>query len=318
MKIRRWIRQVFRGWVPVEPLTSKKWLKNKLRLLGLSIIATSVITLGILSLVSSPLTAIPPPTFTGEYDPGVSIGDYVTYGNFVCNKGHSSGRFCINYLAFKKMEVIGVSGKEVTFLYTEQLKNGSSTWRSGLNSTWDVEKFDWGIDELFKTGIDFEQIIAANLTEGNCILKTSESAHSEWSRYHSLETEARTYLGCDRNVVVHSWLHREGVYPAETRRRTDVVYDQLSGIRLEIEILAWDGVGYGDLLQGFSVVETNIFSAPNGSLSWFQNTMAEIPIAVLYAATGSITVAIFVGIGMVLRRKRSRGGENDNEQQVYS
>ena len=313
MNIRNWLRRVFRGWVPVEPITSKNWIKNKLRLLGLSVIATSVITLGILSIVSSPLTAIPPPVFTGEYNPGVNVGDYVTYGNFVCNVGHPSGHFCINDLAFKKMEVIAVSGKEVTFLYNEQFKNGSATWRDGLTSTWDVEKFAWGIDDIYNTGTDFQQIVAANLTDGSCILNCSESGYAAWSARNSLETDVRTYLGCDRNVVVYSRLFTEGVYPAETRRRGDVVYDQLSGIRLETRKLAWDGTGYGDLLQGFSVVETNIFSAPNGSLSWFQNTMAGIPTVVLYATTVLIMIAIFVVLGIIFRRKRSRGGENDIE-----
>ena len=312
MKIRRWFKQVFRGWVPEEPLTSKNWSKNKLRLLGLSVIATSVITIGILSLVSSPLTAIPPPIFTGEYDPGVSVGDYVTYGNFVCNRQHPKDHFCIKDLAFKKMEVIAVSGKEVTFLYTEQFKNGSATWRNGLTSTWDVEKFAWGIDED-ELSIDFEQLIAANLTDESCILKTSESGYSDWSRRHSLENDVRTYLGNDRNVVVYSWLFSQGVYTALTRLRANTVYDQLSGIRLEVEILAWDGTDYGDLLQGFSVVETNLFSAPKGSSSWFSEIMAEPPTVALYAITGSIIIAVFVAVGVILRKRRFRGGEKDAE-----
>ena len=313
MKIRRWFREVFRGWVPTEPLKSKHWLKNKTRLLGLSVIVVSMVTIGVLSLVSSPLTAIPPPIFTGEYDTGVSIGDYVTYGNFVCNKYHPKGHFCINDLAFKKMEVIAISGKEVAFLYTEQFKNGSATWRNGLTSTWDVEKSAWGIDD-YNTGIDFEQIIASNLTDGNCILKTSESGYSAWSQRHSLETEVRTYLGCDRNVVVHSWFHSAGVYTARKRVRTDTVYDQLSGIRLETKKLAWDGTDYSDLLQGFSVVETNIFAAPNGSSSWFSEIMTETPTVALYAITGSIIIAIFVAVGVILGKRRLRGGEKDAEE----
>ena len=316
MKIRRWLRQVFRGWVPVEPLKSKHWLKNKLRFLGLSVIATSVIVLGILSLVSSPLTAIPPPIFTGEYDPGVSEGDYVVYGNFVCNKGHGSEYLCINNLAFKKMEVIEVSGKEVTFLYTEQLKKGSATWRDGLTLAWNVEKFDFSDDTDYDLYVlDWEQIVAANLTDGFCRRSGCDKPDCK----NGVETEVRTYLGVDRNVVVSSHQYAEGGYIVKRFRRNSY-YDQLSGIRLEVEILAWDhdSESYKDLLQGYSVVETNIFSASNVSFSWFSEIMTKPPTVALYAITGSIIVAIFVGIGIILRRKRSRGGENDNAQQVYS
>jgi hypothetical protein len=313
MKIKRWFSRVLRGWVPAEPQTSKHWLKNKTRLLGLSVRVASMVTIGVLSLVSSPLTAIPPPIFIGEYDPGVSIGDYVTYGNFVCNVGHPSGHFCINDLAFKKMEVIAISGKEVTFLYTDQFKNGSATLRNGLTSTWNVETFAWGADDD-ELWIDFEQIIAANLTDGSCILNCSESGNSGWSRDHSLGTEVRTYLGCDRNVVIHSWLFADGVYPSETRCMAYTVYDQLSGIRLETKKFAWDGTGYGDLLQGFSVVETNILSNSNSSLSSLQNTMAKIPTVAIYALTGLIIIATFMTIGVILRKRRFRGGEKDAEE----
>jgi hypothetical protein len=308
MKIKTWVKRFFRGWVPVEPLKSKHWLRNRIRLLGLSVIVASVITVGIFSLFTSPLTAIPPPIFTGEYAPGVSVGEYVVYGNFVCNREHREGTTCIKDLAFKKMEVIAVSGKEVTFLYTEQFKNGSETMRNGLTSTWDVEKFAWGAedDELW---IDFDQIIAANLTGGSCILNCSETGYAEWSKDNSLETEVRTYLGVDRTVVVYSFRHKADIDGIYMWVKDNTVYDQLSGIRLEVERLAWDGTGYNDLLQSFSVVETNIFSNPNSSLSSFQNTMAKIPTVVIYVVAGLIIIATFVGVGIFLRRKRSKGGE---------
>jgi hypothetical protein len=305
VKIKRWFRHVFRGWVPAEPLTSKHWLKNKTRLLGLSVIVASVITLGILSLVASQQTMIPPPIFTGEYDPGVYVGDYVTYGNFVCNLEHPIDHFCIKDLAFKKMEVNAVSGKEVTLLYTERFKNDSATWRDGLTSTWDVEKADWS-DDPTKYGIDFDQIIAANITEGICRRSGCDDPECE-----GVKTEVRTYLGVDRNVVIYSRRGRIDFDGKETWIRDSIVYDQESGIRLEFERVTWDG----DIIQSMSAVETNIFSTPNAFLSSFQeDTVAEIPSVALYSTTGSIIIAIFVGMGIIVRRKRSRGGENDNEQ----
>ncbi len=309
MKIKRFLGQVFRGWFPAEPKKPNQWLKNRLRLLGLSATVVSLITLWVVvSLVASPQTIMPLTIFTGEYEPGVTVGDYVVYGNFVCNREHREGTTCIKDLAFKKMEVVAVSGKEVTFLYTEQFKNGRATDRDGLTSTWDVEKFAWGVDDD-ELWIDFDQIMAANLTDGCCILNCSESGYAEWSKSHSLETQVRTYLGVDRNVVVYSNCHRATIDGTKMSVKDNTVYDRLSGIRLEVERVAWDGEGYGDLLQSFSVVETNIFSASNESLSGFQKNTAESSSIALYAASGFIIIATFVGIGIIRMKKRSGGGE---------
>ena len=303
MNPKEFFDRYIRGWFPAEPKKSNHWSKNRIRFLSLFVMVASVITLGVLNFGAYQQTMIPPPIFTGEYNPGVSVGDYVTYGNFVCNRTHPEGWLCINDLAFKKVEVIAVSGKEVTFLHTEQFKNGSATWRDGRTETWDVEKARWSEDT--EDWIDSSSIIAANLTEGSCI--QSECGNPECD---GVKTEVRTYLGVNRNVVIHCTKNWVDIGGEECEIRDNIVYDQESGIRLEIEMVTLDG----DLIASMSVVETNIFSTPSASLSSFQeNTAADIPTVALYATTGSVIIAIFVGTGIIFRKRRSRGGENGNE-----
>jgi hypothetical protein len=186
----------------------------------------------------------PLPTVTGEYVPGVSVGNYVTYGNFVCNIDHQGeGWVCINDLAFKKVEVIEVSGKEVTFLYTQQYKNGSVTSIHGCAETWDVEYFFWSDDseDMFEYGL----IIAANLTEGCSI----HSQTCSFPNHNITKTEARTYLGVSRNVNLIIFNQDIQVYDLET------------GFLLESEQSTSDG----DIISTMSIVETNIFSTPTPS-----------------------------------------------------
>ena len=65
------------------------------------------------------------PVLAVEYNPGVSVGQYVKYGNFyVVNLG------AVLY-DWEKVEVIAVSGKEVTLLMTGQFKNGTALPHNG-------------------------------------------------------------------------------------------------------------------------------------------------------------------------------------------
>ncbi|MCW3998133.1 MAG: hypothetical protein NWF10_06145, partial [Candidatus Bathyarchaeota archaeon] len=150
------------------------------------------------------------------------------------------GWVCINDLAFKKVEVIEVSGKEVTFLYSQQYKNGSATSIHGCTETWDVECFFWSDDseDMFEYGL----IIAANLTEGCSI----HSQICSFSIHNITKTEIRTYLGVSRNVNLI------------ISNQSIQVYDLETGFLLESEQSTSDG----DIISTMSIVETNIFSTP--------------------------------------------------------
>lgn len=254
MNLKNFLEWLFRGWLPEEPKMRKSLLKERARLpIVIAISATIVIvSFSVLSSAPTQPTSIPPPPpmVTGEYNPGVSVGDYVVYGNFVCNREHPDGWLCIADLAFKKMEVVAVSEKEVTFLHTDQFKNGTAAWNDGRTETWDVEKAVWS--ENTADYVDSSLIIAANLTEGDCIQTDPAPSY-----FNVAEAGVRTYLGVSRNVsVLHmrGWVDNDG----ESREITyNLVYDQVSGIRLEWALMSLDG----DLLASMSVVETNIFSA---------------------------------------------------------
>ena len=211
---------------------------------------------------------------------------------------------CISDLAFKKMEVVAVSGKEVTFLHTEQFKNGSATWVDGCIETWNVEKAMWSDDTA--DYIDPSLIIAANLTKGDCI--QSDPAPPD---YHVAETGVRVYLGLSRNVsILHisDWVDNDGE-PCEVTY--NVVYDQMSGIRLEGAFVTLDG----DLLSSMSIVETNIFSiqATSPVVSSQEDNTVSIPPVTPYVAIGSAFLVVLVIAVLILRKKRLGGGEKNGE-----
>jgi len=265
MKIKSLLKQFFRGWFPAEPKTSDYWSKNKLKIalfLASSIIIASIITVGVYNIGATTQMIPPPslpelPTQDSDYYPGVSVGDYVTYGNFACKFEHQEeGVVCyINDLAFRKVEVIAVSGSEVTFLYTEQYKNGSETPKTDCTETLDVEAAWWSDDTEYC--IDYSLIIAANLTEGSCIHARGSGDVCDFPGHTVIGIEERAYLGVSRDVIPLR-------YPSTMEHGLNVthnfVYDQESGIKLEQKVITSNG----DVVWAMSIIETNIFSIKGG------------------------------------------------------
>jgi hypothetical protein len=298
---------------PEKPLTItlKRYAIPTTILISVSIVLTSFFLLSPSTPTQPTVLPPPPPMVTGEYNPGVSVGDYVTYGNFVCNEVHQGeGWVCVNDLDFKKIEVIAVSGKEVTFLHTQQFKNGSATPISGCTETWDVEQAMWS-DET-DDWIDYCLIIAANLTEGDQI----HSHACNFTEHVITITEVRTYLGVSRNVnlVITNHMGDWPVYSDdEYCNVTDiVVYDLASGFKLESERSTSDG----NVISAMSIVETNIFSAqtpsPTSSSS-LEATAQSIPMEVSFVISGLVVVVIVAAIAVILRKRKLHGGENDKE-----
>jgi hypothetical protein len=293
---------------PPEPLTTtlKRYSIPITIIVSISIALTSFF----LFYFAPAQSTIPPPLtiVTEEYNPGVSVGDYVTYGNFVCNREHPEGCICINDLAFKKVEVIEVSGKEVTFLHTQQFKNGSETPLNGCMETWDVEKAVWSENTDVYT--ESTLIIAANLTEGNSI----QSDPCPLLDYYVAETDVRTYLGVNRNVAIFHFHELVDNNRELCNVTVNVVFDQESGIRLEHELVTLDG----DIIASMSIVDTNIFSTPSAStissVYSFQKTpVANVPALAFYVATVLVIIVILVVAFVIFRKKGSRGGEKNNE-----
>jgi len=311
MKIKSWFMRIFRGWFPVEPKKSNLWSKNRLRFLGISIIVASMVTFVAWSLTvtSRTMPLIPlleVPTVESDYLPGVSVGDYVTYGNFVCNISHPTGPEWdwmpnLGDVDWQKVEVIGVSGKEVTLRYTEQFKNGSATSHNGCVHVIENIEYDGLINGTCQfQDYYFGSIIVANLTEGDCI-------HSD--EYHPMpfcniaKTESRTYLGVGR------WVN---IINSTNNDPTQViwVYDGFSGMLLEYQEI----IPNNERIS-YSIIETNIFStpAPSPVSSFKENKVNSIPTEALYATTGPLEIVFFVVTMTIFRKRRLKGGENDKE-----
>ena len=137
----RWKRFVDWCQQPSKVKINKFNPRNFIVLITLSVILVSSITFGAWTLGTPAQTMPPPlpsllPDVESNYHPGVSEGDYVIYGDYECNFSHPTGPewdlyVCLCAIDWQKMEVIGVSGKEVIIRYTEQLKNGSASDHNG-------------------------------------------------------------------------------------------------------------------------------------------------------------------------------------------
>ena len=188
-----------------------------------------------------------------NYLPGVSVGDYVLYGEYLCNFSHPTGpewdmRVCMCAMDWKKVEVIGVSGKEVTLRYTEQLKNGSATDHSGcVHVIEDIEHPARINGSCMYSGYYFgDTVVVANLTEGDWI---HSSGPCGMPMHQVNRTEIRTYLGVNRWVNIMKYLSGPS--------QTNLVFDMKSGILLEYEV-----IGPNNERSSHRVIETNIFSPP--------------------------------------------------------
>ena len=123
------------------------------------------------------------PVLAVEYDLGVSVGQYVKYGNYY---GVNTGT--VQFLAWEKKEVVAVSGKEVTLRTTGQFKNGTAMPHSGDTYVYNVET-----GATNETHGDLKSIIAANLNEGDVVPPGTFVVN---------KTEIRTYMGVSRVVNI--------------------------------------------------------------------------------------------------------------------
>jgi hypothetical protein len=154
------------------------------------------------------------PVLTAEYNPGVTVGQYVKFGNFY-GINLRSGSQVVQY-DWEKVEVIAVSGKEVILVSTGQYKNGTAIPNIGVT----IHNLETGATN--ETHSDLKSIIPANLNEGDAVPPGTLAVN---------KTEIRTYLGVSRvvNVLI------EESYTDFATFRTTVVYDKASGMALENE-----------------------------------------------------------------------------------
>lgn len=182
------------------------------------------------------------PVLGVDYNPGVTAGQYVKYGNFDFT-GSGTGEIQVDWM---KAEVAAVSGKEVSIRSSGQLKNGTAISGSGDISMYNIEtgKLNGTREYVFYI------IIAGSLSEGDAVPPLSLG-------FVVNKTETRTYLGVSRSVNVF-----EGTsFFANIFNNRTLVYDKVSGMMLENHNEITQNYTMPIIKTSYSVIETNIFAS---------------------------------------------------------
>jgi hypothetical protein len=236
-----------------------------------------------LCLVFFLLVAVAAPVLAVTYTPGVTVGQYVKYGNFV---GSGPGLEDFSNIDSQTLQVTSVAGTQVTLLSTGKYKNGTATQGNGTVSVWDVSA---GTDN----GIPTTQgpIIAANLNAGDPI--------PPLGTYSVNSTENRQYLGFTRSVNILS----VSISTPDYNSTLNYVYDKASGMFLEAQSQTTTQSDPEPVTSqySYSITETNIFSStptptPTG-------TSPIIPIEYLMILV-VVIIAVVVVVVLILFRKR--------------
>lgn len=214
------------------------------------------------------------PVFAMEYNPSVKAGQYVKYGNFV---GTGTGVESFNDYSWSKLEVTGVSGKEITLLSTGQLKDGTAIPGNGTTEVWNIETGT-------QNGVPSTQgpIIAADLNQGDAIPPANT--------YMVNRTETRVYLGVSRNVNI---LETTVSTPDYSTSLT-YIYDRSSGILLESTVETVQNQPQQSTSKySYSITETNLFG---------QTPSIGLPLVFVIAVVAVIAVLV-IAVGLVLSRR---------------
>jgi hypothetical protein len=196
------------------------------------------------ALVCVLLVAFAAPALAVVYNPGVSVGQYVKYGNIV---GIGPGMESANNTDWMKIEVAAVSGKNVTLRTSGQFKNGTAAPTS--TAIYNVET-----GMMNGTPSTFGPIISANLNVGDTIPPSIAGLTIN-------RTETRTYMSINRSVnILNMTMSMTGISYKQI-----VIYDKASGIALEIEMSTTITMPTPQTMKiSYNVVDTNIFAAGAG------------------------------------------------------
>jgi len=180
------------------------------------------------------IVAFVAPVSAAEYNPGVSVGQWIKYGDYVVTTPAET----VISPDWSMMEVIGVSGKEITLRITGAYMNGTAIPSSEVICNIEAGSInEWQ-----------RYIIAANLNQGDKILNLAVSDTIN-------KTETRTILGTSRSVNILNF-----TYSAAGQDMTfTYIYDKASGMHLgfEMEITIIEpAVTY---TNSYTIIDTNIF-----------------------------------------------------------
>ncbi len=180
------------------------------------------------------IVAFVAPAWAADYNPGVSVGQWVKYGIFEVTTPAET----VISPDWSMIEVVGVSGKEVTLRITGAYKNGTAIPSEDL--TCNIET---GMVDGFQ-----RYIIAANLNQGDKILNLAVSDTIN-------KTETRTILGASRSVNI---LNFTSAFPGQGMTIT-YIYDKASGMHLGMEMVITIIEPAVTYTNSYTIIDTNIF-----------------------------------------------------------
>ena len=232
------------------------------------------------------LVALAAPVLGVQYSPGVTLGQYVRYGNFA---GSGIGYESFNDYGFLNLQVVSVSGNSVTLLSTGQYKNGTTLIGNGTTDIWDLSLGT-------KNGEPWTQgyIIAANLNQGDTIPPPNT--------YSVNQTVDRTYLGTTRSVNILNVT----VSSPDYNTTLNYVYDKLSGMLLEASstTVTQSQPQTVTSMYSYSVTATNIFGSisPSPTIPEFNPQIIALVAAITMIAIAVVTIS-----------KRNRGKQTSSK-----
>jgi len=180
------------------------------------------------------------PILSADYNPGVTVGQYVKYGNITYTVNGSESQVSVNWT---KLDVTSVSGKNVTILTTGQFKNGSPIPSNGSTSIYNIETGKLNASMDYTYGV----IIAGNLSEGDAIPPLSYG-------FIVNKTETRTYFGVNRTVNILETTYSDSSYDNHWL----LVYDKITGLMLESGLENTEKATHTTTNTAYGVVETTI------------------------------------------------------------
>jgi len=216
------------------------------------------------------------------YNPGVSAGQWMKYGNAV---GIGSGLPPdVNETDWMKVEIVDVSSDNVTMHLSGMFRNGTAINETGLMSNVQTGWMNASSGGIY----GYSYVIGGKLKENETLVLPTGNVKIN-------KTETREYVDVSRpvNIINNSRTTNLSSY------NYYVVFDQASGILLEMNVsttYAFANMTSLNVMMSFSIIETNVFAGPG----WFQ-LLQENWIYVVVVLV--VIVAIFAVYKIIQRRK---------------
>jgi len=227
------------------------------------------------------------PVLAVDYKPGVTVGQYVKYGNFY------GWLRALNETNWIKTEVVAVSGNVVTLRFTGEYRNGTTMTEFPLApheiTVIDISNGKFGSDDS-ESGkpAPFVYIMPGNLNGGDEVPPLDSS-------YFINKTETRNYLGVNRQVNI---LEKHITDNRKYWWTWQKIYDKTTGLLLELKDT--QRASNTVVSYGFSVVETNIFETTVIPPEETASHLEYMHIAI------AATIIVTVGVSVLLLKKRSK------------